>query len=147
MKPVDPSVLRAALANARVNHFAVHEVLYPGANHFTGPVKNSLPPADLLPNLVAVAKLADRVRDRFAGPLHILSGYRSAAYNRSIKGAPGSYHLRGMALDLSPLDQDRIGDLLVIAVRMWNSGELQGGLGLYRWGIHIDVGPKRTWQL
>lgn len=53
-------------------------------------------------------KVFQKVREHFAVPIHISSGYRSLALNRAIKGASSSQHCRGEAMDL---DADRYGKI------------------------------------
>ena len=40
------------------------------------------------------------IRNHFAKPIHISSGYRSAALNKAIGGAAGSQHCSGEAIDI-----------------------------------------------
>lgn len=44
---------------------------------------------------------AQQIRDEVKAPLRVTSGYRSPAYNKSIKGATISRHMYGDALDLA----------------------------------------------
>ena len=41
-----------------------------------------------------------RIRDRFARPVTITSGYRSPAHNRAVGGATNSLHTKGQAADI-----------------------------------------------
>lgn len=71
-------------------------------------------------------------------PVTITSGYRSPVRNREVGGATGSYHMRGMAVDivvqgLTPKEVQR-------RLRLWN-----GGLGLATSFTHVDTGPRRRW--
>ena len=54
--------------------------------------------------VVKIKKLAENVfqpiRDHFAKPIHISSGYRSAALNKAIGGAASSQHCSGEAIDI-----------------------------------------------
>lgn len=139
--------LRGRMVRAGVRHFSAVELLTLGASHHAagpGHGLNGLPPLDLLGDLVAVAVVADRLREAFGGPLRVLSAYRSPAYNRAIGGAKGSMHLMGKALDLSPVS-GRVSDLVAVARRLHSSGTLPGGLGIYGWGVHVDTGYKRLW--
>lgn len=72
----------------------------------------------------------------------ITSGYRSAAYNATIKGsARNSYHVLGMAADIvvSGLSASSV------YTRADASG-LFGGIGRYSNFTHVDVGPRgRRW--
>jgi hypothetical protein len=60
------------------------------------------PTKEHLDNLVSIAlNVFQPIRDNFLVPIHISSGYRSAALNASIKGASKtSQHSKGQALDI-----------------------------------------------
>ena len=45
-------------------------------------------------------KVFQPIRDHFAVPIHISSGYRSAALNKAIGGASSSQHCTGEAIDI-----------------------------------------------
>jgi len=64
-------------------------------------IKNN-PTKEHLANLVSIAlNVFQPIRDHFLVPIHISSGYRSAALNASIKGASKtSQHSKGQALDI-----------------------------------------------
>lgn len=137
------STLAGLLQEKDIKHFSVGELLWPGAAHFSGIVKNTLPPLEALGHLAGIAELADEVRGAFKSPLIILSAFRSVAYNRRVGGARNSYHLTGRALDLAPIQPEQVPDLHLVADKLFASGIIQGGLGIYSWGIHIDSGPRR----
>jgi uncharacterized protein YcbK (DUF882 family) len=76
----------------------------------------------------------------------VISGYRSAATNAALRSrssgvAKRSYHMQGMAIDISlpgcELKQLRVAALSLEA----------GGVGYYPGSgfIHVDVGPRRSW--
>ncbi len=97
-----------------------------------------------------VKKLAENlqvIRDYVGEPIHINSGYRSIKHNENVGGKKGSYHLRGMAADItvkniSPRRLRRIIKQLV------NVGRIkQGGIGLYNGFVHYDIrGVKSRWN-
>jgi len=95
---------------------------------------------------VGVLDLLCGIKDRYGErtPIHVISGYRSRAYNEFLRKqghhvAGGSYHLRGLAVDfLLP----GVGSQELF--RFARSFEA-GGVGNYPEFVHIDVGPVRFW--
>lgn len=71
------------------------------------------------------------LRDRFGAPIRIISGYRTARSNEAVGGAKRSYHMYGLAADVSP-HQDLA---MVLKLRVFS------GIGTYpRSGVgHVDV--------
>lgn len=85
------------------------------------------------PRLVTVL---ERLRALDGRPLKIVSGYRSAAYNRRIGGARNSQHIYGRAADILP------GRFTVAqAVRAGATGV---GYDHDGWVVHLDVRPGRA---
>jgi uncharacterized protein YcbK (DUF882 family) len=79
-------------------------------------------------------------------PFGVVSGYRSPATNAmlrkaSTKVAKKSYHMKGQAIDLRPLDV-KLHHLHRAALAM-----KAGGVGYYSRSnfIHLDSGPPRSW--
>lgn len=81
----------------------------------------------------------EKLRAMIGRPIYINSGYRCEKHNSEIGGASKSYHLKGMAADIS--------------VKGMNSQELFsycetidefGGLGLYQTWVHVDTREKKT---
>ncbi|GAA4914442.1 D-Ala-D-Ala carboxypeptidase family metallohydrolase [Mucilaginibacter defluvii] len=66
--------------------------------------------------------------------LVINSSYRSPEYNKTVPGsATNSLHTKGHAIDIgTKLPQD--------LAMFYREFKLPGGLGIYKWGIHIDIG-------
>ncbi len=95
---------------------------------------------------VGVLDLLCRIKDRYGErtQIHVISGYRSRAYNELLrkKGhrvAGGSYHLRGLAVDFTLPGVGN--DDLFGAARSLEAG----GVGRYPDFVHFDVGPVRSW--
>jgi uncharacterized protein YcbK (DUF882 family) len=82
----------------------------------------------------------------YDGPIHVISGYRSAKTNAMLAARNGgvaknSYHVRGMAIDLR-LPGRSLRDVQRAALDLAG-----GGVGLYPRSdfVHVDTGPVRRW--
>jgi uncharacterized protein YcbK (DUF882 family) len=90
------------------------------------------------------AEWAERVREAMGGlPMHVNSGCRCSVHNKAVGGAPDSYHMKGMAIDvtfrgLSPAQAHK-------KLRVLQGKGLVGGLGRYSSFCHVDRGEKRNW--
>ena len=88
----------------------------------------------------ALIELLEELR-RDVGIIHVNSGYRTPIHNAKIGGVLGSYHVSGMAADItsrrkSPEDLYRIAETYS-----------PGGLGLYPSFVHVDIGKSgRRWK-
>jgi len=127
------------LDEAGVRYFTADEVFFRGARDAKLKL-NTDPPRGFWPSLLAVVKIADEARHRLGKPLRINSGFRSAAYNRAIRGAANSLHTKAAALDLSgsPATLHRI------LTQMRREGLFRGGLGRYKTFVHVDVRGKNA---
>lgn len=92
----------------------------------------------LLLNFEAMDKL-QHLRDILEAPVHVNSAYRDYKHNTRIGGAKNSYHLKGMAFDIS-LKNHTQRDVIA-------AGKEAGftGFGLYTNFVHLDIGPARVW--
>lgn len=92
------------------------------------------------------------VRDtakHFNGIAHATSCYRSAAYNRKIRGARASQHIRRKALDFRVMVDGKPVSPMRLAMYARNHPLMRkaGGVGTYCGTfIHVDSGPKRNWN-
>lgn len=81
------------------------------------------------------------LRTALGEPMTVVSAYRSPAHNKAVGGAKNSYHMKGMAFDISMVSID--------SVRFEKLARDAGftGLGFYphKGFMHIDVGPAREW--
>ena len=85
------------------------------------------------PELVELLQI---LRDRINKPIVIVSGYRTKEYNKKIKGAPNSYHLKGQAADIRVEGVDP----KIMAIHAAKVGFR--GIGVYNNFIHVDVRQK-----
>ena len=86
----------------------------------------------------------DHLRRVINRPIYINSGYRCKEENHKVEGAPGSYHLLGMAADIHVKDY-LLSDLLTIAQEIGFNG-----IGFYEKKnfLHLDIRPgsKHFWK-
>jgi uncharacterized protein YcbK (DUF882 family) len=82
----------------------------------------------------------------YDGPIHVISGYRSAKTNAMLAAKSGgvakkSYHVHGMAIDLR-LPGRSLRDVQRAALNLAG-----GGVGFYPKSdfVHVDTGPVRRW--
>ena len=87
------------------------------------------------------------IREHFGRPVHITSGYRTAAHNKSVGGAAYSQHLYGRAADI------RVQGIPVEQLAAYAETCLPGtgGIGRYppRAGravgwVHVDTRPAKS---
>jgi uncharacterized protein YcbK (DUF882 family) len=103
-------------------------------------------PPELHPNVLRLAQQLEVLRAYLgAQPIRILSGYRTAAHNASLRGAAKrSRHLTAEAADIV------IAGVPPRAIhaeieRLIAAGLMQeGGLGLYPYWVHYDIRGRRA---
>jgi hypothetical protein len=71
------------------------------------------------------------------------SGYRCVRYNRQVGGTPGSQHPKARAIDLHPKDDTQTPDSMAAAAELVPAFR-NGGIGIYSWGVHLDVRGRRA---
>lgn len=86
-------------------------------------------------NILALAKEFDAIREAWNGPIGVTSGHRPEPINRAVGGVAGSYHTKGMALDIYPVN-DSLQKFHQWLVQRWSGGY---GDGRHRGFIHIDT--------
>ncbi len=113
-------------------------------------------PAIWVPDrLTALFAALDSIRDAWDGPITVVCGYRTAAYNETLARASAarnggvsgvatnSQHVQGRAADIRPASPHKL------TRELYDRGIIRiGGLGLYPGWIHVDVraGAKlATW--
>lgn len=103
-------------------------------------------PEELIPNITKLAVNLQVLRDYIDEPLHINSGYRSPAHNARVGGKKNSYHLKGMAADITAKSFTPK-KLASIIEKLIAEGKVkQGGVGIYKGFIHYDIrGKKSRW--
>ncbi len=94
-------------------------------------------PVFISPSLI---KVLQQVRDHFAAPVTINSGYRTPGKNKAVGGAQYSQHLYGAAADISVrgVVPEKVADF---ARKLLGN---TGGVGRYKTFTHVDVRAQRA---
>lgn len=128
--------LSRLMQSAGIKHFTAAEVLTLGAAHASNGL-NTLPPLDIVHQIMPTLVVVDELRTRLKSPVTILSGYRSDSYNKAIGGAKASMHRQFRALDIQA--RNHTAEHIWTILRRWRGDGLWiGGLGRYRSFVHID---------
>lgn len=95
-----------------------------------------------------LALMCDVIREAWGAPLRVLSGYRTPAFNQSLRdsghgAALHSQHMEGRAADLQPEDPADAPKLHALVLDLWRAGKLPslGGVGSYPSFCHVDIRP------
>lgn len=92
------------------------------------------------PRLVCALQV---LRDCAGVPLHITSGFRCNKHNKVVGGANNSQHVYGIAADIRTPKGFAPRTLFVLA----ETTGLFDGIGVYDWGIHVDLRSiKARWD-
>lgn len=91
----------------------------------------------------AIYEIARRMSVKLGVTLQCNSGYRSRAKNESCGGATSSKHMYGKAMDLQYIGSQGADRQRMLAAAIESGAQ---GIGLYNSFMHIDLGPKRTWN-
>jgi uncharacterized protein YcbK (DUF882 family) len=83
-----------------------------------------------------------KFRYKLQKPININSGFRCYNYNNKVKGSAGSYHLLGLAADIS-VEGMILYDLYQIALELNFTG-----IGFYenKNFLHLDVRPGKLYE-
>lgn len=86
----------------------------------------------------------DMLRHRLCEPIRVHSATRCEKHNKAVGGALRSFHLRGMAYDISTktfaTDLQSVERATIELEILWLAGFLGfGGVGIYRTFIHLDT--------
>ena len=87
-----------------------------------------------------VLAIADDVREFEGHPITPNCGCRCPKHNKEVGGAPKSYHVRGMAMDMPTSNPERLYNYL--------NEKYKGryGFGLYNTFVHIDCRHGIPWR-
>lgn len=151
--PAELAEIDQMLVDEGVLNFSAKEFLTLRKWNKTVPV-----PDQYIPNLLAIARVAQLLRDRVGHPIQIANGYRPPDYNKAVGGANNSAHLRAAAVDLIVPEgyrtQETTRRFRVEAAKLWlELPDIIAGMGVYggsRGRTHLDVlhpggAGRRSW--
>lgn len=101
-------------------------------------------PRDVLSNVLLVATELEKLRIKMGAPIIINSGYRCKAYNTRVGGSPGSYHMRGMAVDIRSSAFASSYLFSVVKEMVGKKVLSAGGLKQYSSFVHYDIRGSLT---
>jgi uncharacterized protein YcbK (DUF882 family) len=86
---------------------------------------------------VELLGVLESLREHYGAPITITSGCRCEAHNAAVGGAPKSYHVRGLAADISVSGESPA----VVAEFLDGLYPDNYGIGTYSGWVHLDVRP------
>jgi len=121
-------------------HFTLDELIH--SNKAIEMGIDNRPPAEMLPRLVLVAQMLERVRSTLGVPIMVTSGYRCFALNQAVGSRTTSDHTQGHAADfVAPGygDATAIAKLLAPMVSVLGIGQIiLEGVGGKQW-VHVST--------
>jgi uncharacterized protein YcbK (DUF882 family) len=98
--------------------------------------------------LAVLFTMLDEIREAYGAALAVVSGYRTATYNKKVGGAKESRHQNGEAADIrpagkhSPGDVDRLHEIIIAMVAKRKLKQI-GGVGRYTRWVHVDIRARK----
>lgn len=148
--PVEPKTNYQTIAQSRFKLpsgviISSSQEIVPGINLTWGEMTKGLSrkPTELYieGNLIEVAKIFGKIRNKLDAALIINSGYRPAVINRAVGGVSNSQHVQGLAIDFSCNNLTNLLAATRAVLRDRGSGGI--GLGMSRGFVHFDIGKNR----
>ena len=108
----------------------------------------AVPPRERWAAMLPTLRLLDEVVEPAVGDVDVVSGWRTASFNRGAGGAAGSRHLHFEAVDVVPRRSWQRDALHTVLSDLWRKRgpRRRWGLGLYRYTrFHVDSHRHRRW--
>lgn len=131
----------ALVASWNLKHFSASELLTKGGSHSaTGSPAfglNTDPPRDKWTNIKPSIVALDQLRNLLGASIHLLSVYRSPAYNSAVGGVSQSQHMEFKAIDFYA-STGSPSHWASVLKELRSQGVFSGGIGIYDTFVHID---------
>lgn len=87
-----------------------------------------------------LVQVLQAIRSHFGRTTNVNSGYRTPSHNKKVGGAEYSQHLYGLAADIE-VTGIKPKTVAAYAEKLLPN---MGGIGIYSWGVHIDVRKTKS---
>ena len=87
-----------------------------------------------------LVQVLQAIRSHFGRTTNVNSGYRTPSHNKKAGGAEYSQHLYGLAADIE-VTGIKPKTVAAYAEKLLPN---MGGIGIYSWGVHIDVRKTKS---
>lgn len=87
-----------------------------------------------------LVQVLQAIRSHFGRTTNVNSGYRTPAHNKKVGGEEYSQHLYGLAADIE-VKGIKPKTVAAYAEKLLPN---MGGIGIYSWGVHIDVRKTKS---
>lgn len=84
-----------------MKYFSLPELEYTSQPEFKGGILNVALGQERKNLVTLVEQVLDPIREHWGSPIFVTSGYRCPLLNKKVGGVATSYHLRGMAADIT----------------------------------------------
>lgn len=87
-----------------------------------------------------LVQVLQAIRSHFGRTTNVNSGYRTPSHNKKVGGEEYSQHLYGLAADIEVKGINP----KTVAAYVEKLLPNMGGIGIYSWGVHIDVRKTKS---
>ena len=107
---------------------------------------NNYPPENIKMQLIELANLLQKIRDKYGYPIHVNSGYRCPVLNTAVGGSKTSQHMKGQAADICATAGRTNAHLFSVIKNMIDNGEIKVGQLIWEYGskkepnwVHVSL--------